>query len=684
MFTTALRSCTVISPKAAAIFRWSLVFLGAALLLVPAGHRSETYLAVEVATDAAILLLVARGGRGRGPVLTAMAVSLLAADILYSVTYTQAGFTPFLFHVQVTAYLAYSLSTAWFLLKTYKESGPEGGAESLLLLALFAIFTTLQIKYVAIPTYSGIFASTYVYLMTTVHRTAESGVLALAVLLGMKARSRYWFLMLIGLTLLPLASFAIGYNTTMANGVPFAEYGWVVGLFLLLAAQTYDPGPGQHFAKWSSVRVRLVWFVSLLAAVLLLLLYLMKAFVSGDTFTLTYSLFFMLFGVWLAANLIALRVSEDIDGMLAGLEAGGSAPAGASALTIYEAELFAGRLKAAYDTIKSQSRLAALADLSAQVAHDIRSPLAVLDAALKDVSQFPESKRLLISGAAGRIRDIADDLLEKNRQAGPGARPPEARPLSGLVEAVLAEKRLQFRDRKEVLIEAELGPEAGGILVLVRPAEFNRVLSNLVNNGVEALEPGGRVLVSFTAVEDSVMLKVSDNGRGIAPEILARLGQRGETHGKAGGSGLGLYHAKAAAEGWGGSLSVSSEIGKGTTVALTLPRAARRAGGRALLLDDDALVRLNWKTAASAAGVNFSAYEKIAEFLAAAAAEPADTPLFIDSELGVGRAGEEVALDLHEKGFLDITLATGHAPEKFAQLTWLKVAGKEPPWDLQA
>ena len=41
---------------------------------------------------------------------------------------------------------------------------------------------------------------------------------------------------------------------------------------------------------------------------------------------------------------------------------------------------------------------------------------------------------------------------------------------------------------------------------------------------------------------------------------------------------------------------------------------------------------------------------------------------------------EDIARDLHGKGFTDITMATGHGPEKFSHIPWLKVTGKEPPW----
>jgi len=59
-----------------------------------------------------------------------------------------------------------------------------------------------------------------------------------------------------------------------------------------------------------------------------------------------------------------------------------------------------------------------------------------------------------------------------------------------------------------------------------------------------------------------------------------------------------------------------------------------------------------------------------------------DTPIYIDSELGDGVKGEDIAKTLHEKGFTELYMETGHPSEKFAHLTWLKaVRSKEAPWE---
>ena len=321
----------------------------------------------------------------------------------------------------------------------------------------------------------------------------------------------------------------------------------------------------------------------------------------------------------------------------------------------------------------------AVSDMAAQVAHDIRSPLAALGAAAKGLS-LQEEQRTLIDGVIGRMNGIADDLLRRYRAPGVAEGPKiETHGLAGLIEQVIAEKCLQHKDKPRVKIEFYTA--AGGLKAAVDAKELQRLVSNLVNNSIEAFAGPGTVAVKLAAEDGKVVIEIKDDGKGIAPEILTKLGQKGGTHGKAGGTGLGLYHARTAAESWGGGLKIESAPGKGTTVVISLPAAARPAAGlRAVLLDDDALVHMNWKMAAKAAGADLKSFKTPQELAAAAGTLPRDIPLYIDSELADGLRGEDIAQDLHGKGFTDIAMATGHSPEKFSHLPWLKVTGKEPPW----
>ena len=313
----------------------------------------------------------------------------------------------------------------------------------------------------------------------------------------------------------------------------------------------------------------------------------------------------------------------------------------------------------------------ATSDLAAQVAHDIRSPLAALGSAAKDLA-LPEEQRKLMQGAVGRMQGIADDLLQRYRapSAAPVKYNPSVYSLGGLVEQVLTEKRLQHKDKPGVKIEFTRASE--DVKALVEPKELQRLISNLVNNSVEAFDGPGTVFVSLSALDGSVLVEVKDNAKGIPPEILAKLGQKGGTHGKTGGTGLGLYHARTTIEGWSGIFKIESEPGKGTAVLIALPRAADQAAGRmAVLLDDDMLVHMNWKLAAKAAGVVLKAYKIPEDFTAGIETLAKDTPIYIDSDLGDGIKGESIAKELHDKGFTNLTMATGHGPEEFTHLPWL-------------
>lgn len=478
-----------------------------------------------------------------------------------------------------------------------------------------------------------------------------------------------------------------------------------------------------------------------------------------------------------------------------------------------------GALSEAQTEIVNAKRDAAIGELAQQVSHDIRSPLAALDSATAGVAHLPEEQRLMIRSAVGRIRDIANQLRDTAKEQPAGedraSAPLDVYLLSSLIDPIISEKRMQFRSRLGVEISALLDASSYGHFARVQPAEFKRVLSNLIDNGVEAAQGRGSVSVSLTRDGDRLSLKVSDSGKGIPADVLERLGRRGETHGKPGGCGLGLHYAKTCAEAWDGSLEITSAVGRGTIVAITLPAATappwfvsqlelapespvvvldddptihqiwqgrldtagvRQAGVEALhfsraselrewvasnpgkaagaiylldyelrgstetgltlakdlslgerailvtsrfeeksildecrrlnvrmipkglagfvpiacpltlqpdavLLDDDRLVHTVWKVAARTNGKTLDTYSTPREFLAKVRRLDKATPIYVDSKLGNGVRGEDLAKDLHEQGFRNVYLATGREPGSFPTVPWIKeVVGKNAPW----
>lgn len=345
---------------------------------------------------------------------------------------------------------------------------------------------------------------------------------------------------------------------------------------------------------------------------------------------------------------------------------------------IEHANLLVDRLVEYEEKSRKEARLAALGKLAAQVAHDVRSPLAALTTALNDVlGSLPREKRELAGGALARISTIAGELIENYRKPGSAARAASSQELGGLLTSLVAEKRAQFA-AAGAAIELSAWKRTRAI---VEPVEFGRMVSNLLNNAVEALEgkPDGKVQVELSSAGGRVLLSIKDNGKGIPPEFLPKLGARDATHGKAEGTGLGLYHARAAAQRWGGGLKIESRPGL-TCVTVDLPACAAPAGKPVFLLDNDELVHMNWKIAAKAAGADLRAYSAPEEFLKALEKEARDTPVYVDSELGANTKGEEIAARLRDLGFTDLTMSTGRSSGEFADMPWLKISDKEPPW----
>jgi len=231
-------------------------------------------------------------------------------------------------------------------------------------------------------------------------------------------------------------------------------------------------------------------------------------------------------------------------------------------------------LRQAQADLVQQERLAALGEMSAQVAHEVRQPVGVMFnvlAALQRPGVVKDDARRLLSimdEEAARLRQIVDDLLTF---AGPAPLERESVDLGELalaaVEAVTAALPV---DGATVEVEpAEALPLAHCNARLVRQA-----ISNLVANALNAA-PHGRVRVSLRRADGCVRVEVSDDGKGVPPELAARLFTPFFTT-RARGTGLGLAIVRRAAEAHGGRAFLGEpRDGRGATFVLELPLELR-------------------------------------------------------------------------------------------------------------
>ena len=106
------------------------------------------------------------------------------------------------------------------------------------------------------------------------------------------------------------------------------------------------------------------------------------------------------------------------------------------------------------------------------------------------------------------------------------------------------------------------------------PVLFGRAVSNLVDNAVRFTPDGGRIAISLTTNQEEAKITVQDTGCGIAGEHLPRIFDRfyrADASRSSEGTGLGLALVKSIADLHGGSVSVESEVGRGTLVTLRFP-----------------------------------------------------------------------------------------------------------------
>ncbi|HMQ09834.1 MAG TPA: sensor histidine kinase [Oligoflexia bacterium] len=223
-------------------------------------------------------------------------------------------------------------------------------------------------------------------------------------------------------------------------------------------------------------------------------------------------------------------------------------------------------------------------DTALQVAHDIRSPLTALNVVSKDLSGLPEGSRVLLRSSVQRIQDIANNLVSegegyvqdsdkqiKQRNLEPAL-------LLPIIEEIISEKRHQLsgKENLEIILESE---QSYGLFANIDQHILKRIISNLINNSVEAFESSGKVVVKIleNCVTDKILISVKDNGKGIPKNLLPKLGAKGTSFGKdkheESGSGLGIYHAKSNIELWEGIFSIESKEGEGTEVKMYLPKA---------------------------------------------------------------------------------------------------------------
>lgn len=287
-------------------------------------------------------------------------------------------------------------------------------------------------------------------------------------------------------------------------------------------------------------------------------------------------------------------------------------------------------------------KLRTIGAISLQLAHDIRSPLAVL-------TNLEIKNNELARSAIFRLERIANDLLK-----GKLANTTENFQYSDLLSALVKEKQITYAQRCPVITSNITLP----IYLNSKSNDLTRILSNLLNNAIESTDHP-QIEISSKETKSNFQIFIKDNGAGIPKNVLEKLGKETITT-KPEGNGLGLLGAFQKMKEWGGELQIESELNNGTTITLVFP-LERSNNSPIILVDDDPLVRLNWESRAKKAQIHFKAYSRSEELLPIFETLPLETIFYLDMEIkNSAYSGIELAKILKEKGFNNLYLASGH------------------------
>ena len=232
-------------------------------------------------------------------------------------------------------------------------------------------------------------------------------------------------------------------------------------------------------------------------------------------------------------------------------------------------------LREAQASLRRSERLAALGQLTAGLAHELRNPLGTIKASaemlnqktLREAPQIATEMASYIESEVDRINGLITSFLNF-------ARPLELHPVQADLNEVVGDvmkRQAALAAAKGVELKTEIEPEAAQFVF--DPASLSIALGNLVQNAIQASKPGRWVKVRAHKVDGSIEIAVEDQGEGISPQNLENIFNPFFST-KADGVGLGLAIVSKIVDEHQGKIVPSSVLGEGTMFRITLPAAA--------------------------------------------------------------------------------------------------------------
>lgn len=220
-------------------------------------------------------------------------------------------------------------------------------------------------------------------------------------------------------------------------------------------------------------------------------------------------------------------------------------------------------------------RVAAWQEIARRIAHEIKNPLSPIQMSIEtmrkayaaghpDFNEIFEESTGAIQEEVAALKRIVTEFSEFARMPKPSV---SIQPLNPVIESIA---RLHRNEAKNRLVW-----RPGGNLpaVAIDREQIGRVATNLISNAIWASEPQGEIVVATESRGDKVILRISDKGCGMSPEVLEKVFTPYFTT-RSNGTGLGLAIVQRIVEDHEGNIEIESSEGHGTTVTISLPVAA--------------------------------------------------------------------------------------------------------------
>ena len=235
------------------------------------------------------------------------------------------------------------------------------------------------------------------------------------------------------------------------------------------------------------------------------------------------------------------------------------------------------RLRATQNELVQAGKLAALGQMSAAIAHEINQPLAAIRTFMASAKIFAQRENIgqvvrnldLITDLAERMASITGHLKTFARKSEPGQREPVA--VDGAIQGTLLLLESQI-GAAGVRLELDVAPD---LRVMGHTVQLEQVILNLVRNALDAVsgQPDPWIRITARASANAVFISVSDNGDGIAPELIDRIFDPFfTTKGIGDGLGLGLSISYGIVQDFGGQIYARNRPEGGAELTVELPR----------------------------------------------------------------------------------------------------------------